>query len=199
MPSRRAWVGNDGRVSFVVLVRHAQSVVPTVGGPSEYERPLAQEGFVAAQQLRKVLDPLKCEKAVSSPYARAIQTIQPTTTALGIEIETWDELREWEHGFAPAPEWELLFRSAWGDPDSRFGPGESLTELTERAGATLWRALDQAAESGPIIVSGHGTWIARAFVALGRDVSVDDWLAMPMPAVYLCRSDGGRLVVKALS
>lgn len=58
-------------VTEIYFVRHAK----TTFIPSEYERALSNEGFEAIRKLEKLFEDILLDKAYSSPYKRARQTI----------------------------------------------------------------------------------------------------------------------------
>ncbi len=145
----------------------------------------------------------------SSPYLRAVETVTPLADALGLPVRTWAELREWDSGLEPSPDYERHYAASWADPDLARPGGESLRALSARATAIL-RALAAAHPDGTVVVGGDGTFVARAlagshahgtvvvgshgtFVAralAGFGVDGVDWpfaRAMPMPAVYRLR------------
>src|SRR5947208_3547298 len=70
---------------------------------------------------------------VSSPYKRAVDTVAPAAAAMALTIELDPELREWESGLTPTPDWEVKYRFAWENADSATGAGESHAELQVRA------------------------------------------------------------------
>lgn len=181
--------------TILTLVRHADSVPPTVGGPSELDRPLSEKGLGEAEQLVGELSVGGFMHAWSSPYRRAIQTIAPTTLAIGIPIQERPDAREWDSGLEPTPDWEPLYRNAWGEPDRQHGGGESLTELKARASLELGRAIEVGITSGSVLLASHGTWIATALQSQGIAVDVEFWLTMPMPAVYRWDWDGHRFKI----
>ncbi|WP_086829884.1 histidine phosphatase family protein [Allokutzneria sp. NRRL B-24872] len=168
----------------LVLVRHAESEIPRPGGPDEYHRPLSATGLVQADDL--VLT--RPTRVVSSPYLRAVQTVAPLARAAGLPVDTVHELREWDSGLEPTPDYARHYAASWADPELARPGGESLAQLTERAVA----ALTALADGGVVVVGSHGTFVARALVGFG--VSTVDWpfsRAMPMPAVYRLRFTSG--------
>ncbi|WP_026208962.1 histidine phosphatase family protein [Catelliglobosispora koreensis] len=167
----------------IVLVRHAQSVIPVVGGPDEYTRPLAPLGLTQAAELVPSLALLEPHAVWSSPYLRAIQTVQPVADALGLTVETREDLREWDHGFEPSPHWLSFVRASWADPSSVRPGGESLDALAARASSAV-RSLASAYEGRTVLVGSHGTFISMALRGLGIPFSEDSFLQMTMPAVY---------------
>jgi 2,3-bisphosphoglycerate-dependent phosphoglycerate mutase len=168
----------------VLLVRHAESVRPVPGGPDEYARPLTERGHAQAAALADELVAAGPVRFVSSPYARAVDTVAPAARRLGLEVERRHELREWDAALPPTDDWERLFRTAWRDPDSRHPGGESHRDLGARAAAALTALANEAT---PVVVGSHGTFACRALHAFGYDVDDDFWLALPMPAVFRLR------------
>ncbi len=174
---------------YVLLVRHATSVPPVEGGPDEYERPLTDEGHAQAAALAAALVSAGPVRFVSSPYRRALETIAPAAAGLGLAVEPRHELREWDSGLRPTPDWARHYRMAWRHPDHAKPGSESHAALAARATAALTALADGPT---PVVVGSHGTFVARALHAFGR-TEVDDefWLAMPMPAVYHLRWHDG--------
>lgn len=178
----------------VVLVRHAQSAVPIAGGPDDYQRPLVEDGLRQAELLVDVLSHPRPVAIVSSPYLRAIQTIQPLALAIDAPVRTKHDLREWDSGLAPTPHWERHYARSWADPAYARDGGESLNALTTRATAAV-SALARRYPTGTVLIASHGTFIARALIGFG--VGGVDWQfsrAMPMPAVYQLEIHTGTLL-----
>jgi 2,3-bisphosphoglycerate-dependent phosphoglycerate mutase len=155
--------------------------VPTPAGPSELDRPLTPGGVSAAASLAPELAALGAGRVVSSPYLRAVQTVRPAADALGVPVETDPELREWDSGLRPRPDFARLHEESWADPALTRSGGESLAQLSARAVVALRRLLD-----GPdVLVGSHGTFVSRALVGFGCPVGWAFARAMPMPAVYV--------------
>ncbi len=177
----------------LVLVRHAVSVAPTLDGPDEYRRPLTKAGRERAVALAAGLVGFGVSRVVSSPYLRAVQTIEPTAQALGLPVCHREDLREWRSGLAPTPDWQAHYEQSWTRPDLAIGTGETLTELTNRAGNAVRELVASASPMTTILAATHGTWIARALLALGLSIDHAFWLSMPMPAIYKLSFDGPHL------
>ncbi|MGZ4606771.1 MAG: histidine phosphatase family protein [Blastococcus sp.] len=175
----------------LLLVRHATSVRPQAGGPSERSRPLSTQGRAEAERLADELIPVRPQRIFASPYLRAVQTVQPTACALGLEIECRTELREWESGLDPSPDWETHYRWSWAHPREAGESGESHAELTTRVRGALRAISTDVGADGVALIASHGTWIARALEVLGATVDVEFWLAMPSPAVFLVEAGLG--------
>ncbi|MGW6446486.1 histidine phosphatase family protein [Lentzea sp. NPDC055074] len=167
----------------IVLVRHAQSVPPRRGVPDDDRRPLAPAGLEAAEALVPILVAYAPEAVLSSPQTRAVQTVTPAARALGLEVTTWPELREWESGLLPSADWEEPYARSWARPESAHGAGESLDALTVRAGKALARMAVEYPDV-TVLVGSHGTFLSRALIAAGHHADWESCRAMPMPAIY---------------
>ncbi|MFI6096864.1 histidine phosphatase family protein [Lentzea sp. NPDC051213] len=170
----------------IVLVRHAQSVWPRFGEPDYDERPLSEDGLAEAESLVARLTALAPAAVLSSPQLRAVQTVRPTASALGLEVATWHELREWDSGLVPSADWETPCSYSWANPAASHGDGESLDELTVRAGEALARVAALYLDA-TVVVGSHGTFLSRALISAGRQVDWEVHRTMPMPAVYEIR------------
>jgi 2,3-bisphosphoglycerate-dependent phosphoglycerate mutase len=175
----------------VVVIRHALSIPPTADGPDELTRPLARDGFHQAVDLVETLTEPRPVAVWSSPYRRAIQTVQPTAHAVGLPIHTRWDLREWDDGLPYTEDWEPHYTQSWADPSSARPGGESLDELTVRA-VNAVRALARDNHGRVVLAASHGTFIARALSGFGMPVDRTFWQRMPMPAIYRLRfADAG--------
>jgi 2,3-bisphosphoglycerate-dependent phosphoglycerate mutase len=189
--------GSHGAVSpelEIFLVRHAESVVPTPGGPDEQTRPLTARGQRQAEELADVLAGVGPRAVVCSPYRRAVQTVQPTADRIGLPVIVVEGLREWTSGLAPTPEWRGHYRRCWADPDYALPGAERHREAQARALATMDELVARyGPEGGAVVAGSHGTLISLALAGLGAPVDEAFWLAMPMPAVYrlVVSSTGG--------
>ncbi|WP_189256358.1 histidine phosphatase family protein [Lentzea flava] len=167
----------------IVLVRHAQSVPPRFGVPDYDERPLKPEGLASARALVPRLVSCAPVAVLSSPLLRAVQTVAPTAEALGLEVTTWPELREWRSGLVPSADFVEQYSRSWANPGLVHGDGESLDELTVRAGKALARMAEEHPDA-TVLVGSHGMFVSRALIAAGHRADIEFLHAMPMPAIY---------------
>jgi 2,3-bisphosphoglycerate-dependent phosphoglycerate mutase len=173
----------------LVLVRHARSVPPTADGPDELTRPLTPEGLRQADELVTLLTEPRPAAVWSSPYLRAIQTVQPTAAALGLPVHTHRQLREWDDGLAYTDDWAPHYAHSWANPSWARPGGESLEQLRTRA-VDILRTIAHQNHGQGILVAGHGTFICQALAAFGRPTDRTADQRMPMPAIYRLRFTG---------
>ncbi len=165
-----------------MLIRHAEPV-PQTGLGEENERPLSAAGREAARRLAADLAGVGITAVYSSPYPRAVQTVEPLAAALGLDIAVIDDLRERLLSPDPLPDWEEHCRSSWAEPGYAPAGGESGAV----AQARVVRAIGEIAarhRGETVAVASHGNLIALALAADEPAVGYDFWRAMPMPAVY---------------
>ncbi|WP_181771646.1 histidine phosphatase family protein [Amycolatopsis pittospori] len=167
----------------IVLVRHAESVPPTPGEPDDPDRPLTAAGAAAAERLAQELVALKPTAVVSSPYARAIQTVAPAALRAGLEVTTRWDLREWDSGLEPTPDYARHYARSWAEPDFARPGGESLRELTARATAVV-EQLAAEHPGGVVLVGSHGTFVSRLLAGVRQGIDWPFSRDMPMPAVF---------------
>ncbi|AUI60382.1 hypothetical protein BKN51_20740 [Amycolatopsis sp. BJA-103] len=74
---------------------------------------------------------------ISSPYARAVRTVEPAVRRLGLPVMVDLELREWDSGLEPRPDFAEHYARSWADLDYARPGGESLAALPRRAMAVL--------------------------------------------------------------
>jgi 2,3-bisphosphoglycerate-dependent phosphoglycerate mutase len=170
----------------IVLVRHAASVPLTVDGPDERTRPLTPDGLRQADELVVVLTGLRPAAVWSSPYRRAIQTVQPAAAALGLPVQTHEQLREWDDGLAYTDDWQPHYAESWANPSFARPGGESLDQLRSRA-VGIVRALAHQHRGRTVLAAAHGTFISQALSGLGTPTDHAAAQRMPMPAIYRLR------------
>lgn len=82
------------RETRLFVVRHADAGDRVAGSEDDRLRPLNRRGREQALGLVDVLGGEGLERTVASPYRRCRQTLEPLAKALGLELETVDELGE---------------------------------------------------------------------------------------------------------
>ncbi len=186
---------SDERLT-IILIRHADPVRPGVGNFAENERPLTKRGCrdaaALAESLAAQLADTGVRAVVSSPYLRAIQTVEPIARRLKIAIELVGDLRE--RVLSPSddlPDWREHLQRSWQDFDYALPGGES----GRVAQARILSVFDNARRrhsSGTLVFGSHGNLISLALAAFDPAVDFEFWAAMPMPAVYRLEFAGDR-------
>lgn len=95
--------------STIIFVRHCESSGQTNNAP------LTAKGLADARDLVRRLSPLGIDAVYSSPYVRAVQTIEPFAAAEGLAINIDDGLRERLLAAEPLDDWLEHIRLSFDD------------------------------------------------------------------------------------
>ena len=117
----------------LLFVRHGNAGRRSAYKGDDRVRPLSKRGRVQAQALVDLLSQYRPQRILSSPYVRCCETVQPTAEALGLPVESIEELAE-GHG----PDAIRLMRRMAGESAVLCSHGdiaqEVLGELGDRDG-----------------------------------------------------------------
>ncbi len=78
----------------LLFVRHGNAGRRSAYSGDDRTRPLTKRGRIQAQALVSVLFGYRPQRILSSPYVRCCETVQPTAEALGLPVESIEELAE---------------------------------------------------------------------------------------------------------
>jgi 2,3-bisphosphoglycerate-dependent phosphoglycerate mutase len=174
----------------IVLVRHAEAVAASDPRYEENDRPLSDAGRRAAERLADELATEAVDAIYSSPYTRAVQTVEPLARRTGVEISLVDDLRERLLSPRALPDWRERLQRAWTNFGYALEDGESSAEARRRVTGVL-ETLRRRHPGARTVVASHGNPIALALHAIVPDqVDFEFWAAMPTPAVYVLPIDG---------
>lgn len=177
----------------VLLVRHAEAVpigAPEWDAADDDERPLTEAGHRAAEELADELEPFVITRVYSSPYRRAVETVEPTAQRRGLPITVLQDLRERRLTPTQRDDWLQVLRRAWDDPDYALEGAESGREAQLRGTGVLDLLRVRHPDGGRLLLGSHGNLISLILHALEPGVDADFHLAMPNPAIYHLEHDG---------
>lgn len=161
------------------LVRHCEA------SGQEPEARLTVAGLAQAERLAQFLAAHPIARIVSSPFARAQQSIEPLARLLGLPIELDARLRERVLSDQPREDWLACLHESFADPDRRFGAGETTREATARAVAAL---ADLASDDRDhVVVVSHGNLTTLLLRSFDDRVGVETWQQMTNPDVFRVR------------
>jgi 2,3-bisphosphoglycerate-dependent phosphoglycerate mutase len=178
----------------VLVVRHAAPVPAVVGSLSEIDngRGLSDEGRRAAADLAMHLHAVPITAIYSSPYRRAIETVEPLAGRLKLQIGVRNDLAErWlADRILEDEEWLDTYRRTWDDIDFSPAGGEPRRATQDRALAAL-EDLRRRHAGETVVVSSHGGLIGCLLHALDGDMAFEHALEIPMPAVFALTDETG--------
>lgn len=167
-------------MALLLLVRHGQTDENVSGRISgQGPAPLNGRGQEQAKLAAEVLAPLKVNRLISSPVARAWQTATVLDERLKLGIEEEPDLREvgygdWEGKTFQMVRGENAFKLALNDPiNAVFPNGESLVSVQQRS-VRVAEAVRQGAAQDVVVLVSHGD-VIRMLVAHYLGMSFNDY------------------------
>jgi 2,3-bisphosphoglycerate-dependent phosphoglycerate mutase len=177
-------------MTILILVRHARSA-PSADLPEE-AFPLSEAGRRQALELAPVLAELGVEVLASSPYQRAIDTLQPYAGRAGLTVTVDHDLRERGLGaWLTSPEAvDEAIRRMHADLDFHLEGGESGRACLARYEAALARVV--AANLGrTIAVGAHGGVIGHFLAGRVSNLPTEFWRRIRNPHLFIFDAGGG--------
>lgn len=164
----------------IFLVRHCEAE----GQPPE--SPLTEKGFKQAIKLAVFFDNVKVDRIISSPYKRAIQTVQPLANQLNVEIEMNNQLKERVLSTDSLSDWMEKLRETFDDRSLKFEGGESSEDAANRIVEVIESVLKSEFENTVVIT--HGNLMALLLNHYDKQFNFDGWKNLSNPDVYLLKS-----------
>ena len=163
------------------FIRHAHSIYT----PDEINRPLSDKGQASLVQL-EFLAYKSITAIYSSPYQRAIQTVEPLAQSLKLAIQTDRRLieRKLSSQVITDQDFEKHLMQLWSQPTFSFVGGESNQQAQQRALAFL-HELESKHQNEEIIISSHGNLICILLSAFDSNIDYNFWCGLSMPDVLV--------------
>lgn len=108
-------------MTTIYFVRHAHSTYTK----EERERPLSEKGHLDAENVTHLLKDKHIDVVISSPYKRAIQTVQGIANTYHVSIEIEEDLRERLLSSEPIADFNDAIENVWEDWSFAYEGGES--------------------------------------------------------------------------
>ena len=177
----------------IYMIRHAKS--PFVVG-QELTRELSTQGLIDAKKVADIMDNKKIDLIVSSPYKRAIQTIEKIATNKDIEIIVYEELRERQlKGAFKLTEDEIYqaIKTSFEDIDFHLTDGESIRDVQNRAMPVIKNLLNNY-EGKTIIIGTHGNVMTSIMNYFDKAYRYEFWKNTSKPDIYKLVFSGENLL-----
>ncbi|GGA74391.1 histidine phosphatase family protein [Ornithinibacillus halotolerans] len=174
----------------IFVIRHCKAT-----GQSA-DAPLTEEGFEQAADLLDFFKDKKIDRIVSSPYLRAIQTIEPVANDRYLEIETDNRLIERELSTIFMPDWMDKLEATFYDLELKYEGGESSYEAMNRIVEVVNEML--ATNLHNQILVAHGGVISLLLKHYNNDFSYEEWKRMSNPDVFLLKIKGNNITYRRI-
>ncbi|WP_404469528.1 histidine phosphatase family protein [Sutcliffiella horikoshii] len=163
------------------IVRHCEAK----GQPPEAK--LTKNGLQQAGELAKFFSNKAIDRIVSSPFLRAIQSIEPLSKERDISIEVDDRLAERTLSSVDLPDWLEKLKATYDDLELKYEGGESSREAMDRIVSVVEEAFETDAEN--IVVVTHGNIMSLLLKNYQETFGFEDWKNLRNPDVFVLKRD----------
>lgn len=174
----------------VYIIRHCEAE----GQRSEAE--LTAEGFKQALDVSEFFSEIKIDRIISSPYKRAIQSIQPLAKQLNVEIEIDRQLIERVLSTNDLSNWMEKLRKTFVDTGLKFEGGESSQEAMKRIVDVIEKVFN--GESQNTIIVTHGNLMSLLLNYYNKKFGFDDWKSLSNPDIFLLKNLSNEVIYERL-
>lgn len=137
----------------VYFIRHAE---PDFTNHNDLERPLTAKGKEDTKLVTAFLANKNIDVVLSSPFRRAVETVQDFADSKGFTIHLVEDFRERKVGTEWIEEFHQFAQHQWEDFSYHLEGGESLAEVQGRCISALTQVLHEF-QGKNIAVGNHGT------------------------------------------
>lgn len=175
----------------VYMVRHAES--PYNEG-TERTRGLTRTGWANAVKVTELLKNEAIHKIISSPYARAVLTLEGLATMLKTDIQIMEDLRErhFSDGVVADEDFASAEQKMFDDPDYALPGGESNRACQHRAVSVMKQILEEY-EGGNIAIGTHGHVMTLIMNEFDPSYGLQFMNQTTKPDIYQLQFDGQTL------
>jgi 2,3-bisphosphoglycerate-dependent phosphoglycerate mutase len=174
----------------IYLIRHCEAE----GQPSEAK--LTGRGLKQALELSGFLSDRKIDRIISSPYKRAIQSIQPLARRLTIEIETDELLIERVLSTKNLSDWVEKLKATFDDLELKFEGGESSHDAMKRTVEVVEEVFNSESENTIIVT--HGNLLSLLLKYYKKDFGFEDWQNLSNPDVFLLKNEDNKVTIERI-
>ena len=176
-------------MTVVYFVRHAHSTY----SEDEYNRPLSLKGLHDAHRITDRLKNEEIAAVLSSPYKRAIETVQGIADWNGKKIFIFDELKERTLAEGALEDFEAAINHVWDNPSFALEGGESNLDVQQRALPIFHAILSKYANS-QIIIGTHGNIMTLLLNAFDPSIGLSFWRELKKPDIIKAEFNELKLV-----
>lgn len=173
----------------IYLVRHAQSIYT----PDELNRPLSENGFKDAEKITEVLLTEDIGVVLSSPYKRAIQTVEGAAKNAKVEIIIEEGFKERKITETSVEDFDSAMIKLWTNYDFVFEGGESNLEAQKRGIESLSKVLSKYSGKN-IAIGTHGNIMVLIMNFFDDLYGYDFWKNLSMPDIYKLKFEDNKFI-----
>ncbi|MCM2676840.1 histidine phosphatase family protein [Alkalicoccobacillus plakortidis] len=161
----------------IYLIRHCSA------SGQEPDAELTDEGQQQAQGLAEFLSQEDIERIISSPFTRAVQSIEPFRVQKELELTLDMRLTERVLSKQPLDDWLEKLESSFSDMNQVIGEGESSHKAQERIVEVINEIKDGPDDRVAVVT--HGNLLSLLLNYVDSRFGFREWQSLSNPDVYL--------------
>ncbi|MBM7631065.1 histidine phosphatase family protein [Geomicrobium sediminis] len=161
----------------IYIVRHCEAQ----GQPPESQ--LTKQGFMQAIHLTEFFSEITIDRIISSPFLRAIQSVEPMSEKAKLKIEIDERLSERTLSTRDLPGWLEKLKTTFSDLDLKFEGGESSKEAMKRIVNVVDEAFENESENTIIVT--HGNLMSLLLKSYDNSFDFNSWKRLSNPDVFV--------------
>lgn len=161
------------------FVRHAHSIYTS----EELTRPLSERGLSDAKKVNEILQKENIDHVISSPYKRALQTVEGIAKYIGEDILIEEDSKERVLSERSVDDFNHAITQVWEDFNFSFEGGESNIEAQKRGVKLTLQVLDRF-RSKNIVIGTHGNIMVLIMNHFDKKYDFNFWKQLDMPDIY---------------
>ncbi|QCR31182.1 histidine phosphatase family protein [Lysinibacillus sp. SGAir0095] len=161
------------------FVRHAHSIYT----PDELRRPLSEKGCIDAEKIRQALENENIDIVISSPYKRAIQTVEGIANVINMEVILEEDFKERTLSIEPVEDFNLAITKVWENATFSWPGGESNIMAQKRGIRAMDKLLNTYAGKN-VAIGTHGNIMVLIMNYFDKKYNLSFWENLDMPDIY---------------
>lgn len=174
--------------TYIYLIRHAHSIYT----PDEEGRPISNQGIDDVEIVTEIMKKENIDIVISSPYLRAIQTVEGIAKYNNFSVELWDDFKERTKSDKPLNDFNKAMEILWSDYDFSFENGESNNTAQKRGMNALHSVLERY-RGKRIAIGTHGNIMVLIMNYFNDKYNYSFWKQLDMPDIYRLQFDDNEL------
>ena len=166
-------------MTTIYFVRHAHSTYTK----EERERPLSEKGQLDAENVTHLLKDRHIDVVISSPYKRAIQTVQGIANTYDVSIQIEEDLRERLLSSESVTDFNDAVQKVWEDWDFAHEGGESNDVAKRRAVICMQNILKKYKDKN-IVIGTHRNIMVLLMNYFDSKYDFRFWKTIRMPDIF---------------
>ncbi|HGH7179543.1 TPA: histidine phosphatase family protein [Bacillus luti] len=166
-------------MTTIYFIRHAHSTYTQ----DERERPLSEKGQLDAENVTRLLKDEHIDVVISSPYKRAIQTVQGIANTYNVSIQIEENLRERLLSKELVTDFNDAVQKVWEDWDFAYEGGES-NDVAQRRAVICMQNILKKYEDKNIVIGTHGNIMVLLMNYFDSKYDFRFWKTLRMPDIF---------------